>query len=82
MIGVYIFWTVIFLAFTPIPYVAYGMWVRRDERHGRCSTCHQPWARQVVLPADQMYGDSVVTTYVCPNGHKSVPQGNRRFAEW
>lgn len=54
----------------------------RYERKGICGQCKQPYETRVTKPADQMYGPDEVSQRVCPNGHVSLIQGNRRFAEW
>lgn len=61
----------------PFVYAAF-----RYERKGICPQCRQPYTRQEVRLADQMYGPSVTWQNVCPNGHVGMTRGNRRFAEW
>lgn len=53
----------------------------RYTTKGFCPECHQK-GEFVTAPASQMYGPSSVTYLVCPDGHGSIPMGNRRGAEW
>lgn len=65
--------------FVTIPYETYRTW--KYDRNGICPQCKLPY-QYGVKSADQMYGPDRITVGVCPNGHKSIPAGNRHFAEW
>ena len=54
----------------------------RYGRHGVCYKCKKPYQSATVRHADQMYGPSEIVTPHCTCGAGSIPQGNRRFAEW
>lgn len=52
------------------------------ERKGICPKCKQPFAAWVSRSADQTYGPDQIVQGICKCGERSLPMGNRRFADW
>lgn len=52
------------------------------ERKGICPKCKQPYERWDSRPADQTYGPDRIVQGVCKCGERSLPMGNRGFADW
>jgi hypothetical protein len=70
-------WTIV-----PVFWFAWELYHHaRYTTKGLCPKCHKK-GEFVTAPASQMYGPSQVKYLACPDGHPSIPIGNRHGAEW
>lgn len=60
-------------------YDLYRHW--KYTQRGVCPGCHRPLVR-TVYSVDQLYGADTVAQTACLCGTKTLPQGDRRGADW